>query len=269
MKRTVFTFIALLLTISSCIGGQNSKEHEDFAPTNEELYEACKDLKGIGSFEIGKTTYGKALKSKEIKSLAYFWDKNNFYNGHWGKSFWYESPESSINDMEKARWLEKKAIIRQISPASSGDPIKVGELEFSTFDMAFLNDILVAIWFYPSDRDHKSETLVYKTYKEKYGNGRGSYDWTYYRSPGKTNISFSEKRNEHRCWENGKVVLKYDDVLDCQFSGGKYQNLYSKKSYIIYDKAKYPAFEETLMRLSKEYDDMVEKSVASSVKSAL
>ena len=257
MKKFIFITVTIAL-FASC--ADNQVTDEKFEPTDEELFEQCKELKGIGQFVIGQTTFKEALKDKDLNSLE-FWDTNNrsnLYNGHWGTSFWHYLGEDSNKYHDKIKWMEKQCSgsIKQLNLWGSGGykGLVIGGVKFKDFDMAFLDDVLIAIWFFPEE----SLYPVLNAYKEKYGNGRGSYYWYRYRSPGNNPSSIREILKDHRVWENERIALKYDAEMH-SFITRSNHDYADDRTLIIYDKEKLPIFESQLKALSKEYNELETK----------
>lgn len=232
---------------------------EKYEPTDEELYAACAELQGVGQFIIGKTTFKQVLADKDFKKVATssFDRQSNMYNGHWGSDFWkgkgvdYELPGSP-----KAKWMESKAKphLKQL-PSSAFSGLTIGELKFSPFDMAFLNDTLVAIFFYP---DSKIEDEVISHYKEKYGNGRGklySYDLT--KSDSQSNLTSTQTLDEVHSWENERVALVYEKHKYFHMEPNLKPTGNYKQSMIIYSKKRYPVFEELLLGIAADYEEQL------------
>ncbi len=257
MKRTLYILIAIL-AIQACgsAGNKPTVVDEEYNPTDEELFDACAELQGVAQFEIGKTTFRQVLKDKDYLACSFSSDREStFYLGHWGSDFWKYKAGYSPDKHEKARWIEKQAKgrIKQIRPWISG--LKVAGLEFDVFDMAFLNDTLVGIWFYPK-REFADEIIEH--YKEKYGNGRGYYHY-YQLSNTKdgdiSNMDVTEKTNEKHVWENEKVALEYKNDEYFHVAPGEQGTGRFDHSYIIYSKNRFPVFEDILNGLSEQYDN--------------
>ena len=253
MKR-IALFIATAVVATACKFNTSSNQAqpqtqpkdpvgmERFEPTDEELYAACADLKGIGQYVIGKTTYKSILKDKEFReNISSYSRDGNFYNGHWGYDFWKDKLRGSgiYDNMEESHYIEKrmKGKLRQIPCSYS---YKMGELKFDHFDMAFLNDTLVAIWFYPDDKDVDS---VVNHFKEKYGNGRGKE----YKNSSTYGDTYINRVDIEHVWENETVAMKYikDEYFKMTKGNPSYSNF--KTSMFIYSKSRYPVFEQMLL----------------------
>lgn len=250
MRRTVL-LLAIGIVVSACGGNTSNKTKTQtqpkdpegmvrFEPTDEELYAACADLNGLGQYLIGKSTLKSLKADKEFRANNNSYNMDGtFYNGHWGHEFWEKKPHSVgiYDDYEESEYLEKKlkGKIRQIH---GGYSYKIGGLEFDKFDMAFLNDTLVAIWFYPNDKDEKA---VIDHFKEKYGNGRGKE----YESKTSYSDTYTNRVDIEHVWENEKVLLKYTKDEYFTMKNGKSSG-YFKKSMFIYSKNRYQAFEDIL-----------------------
>lgn len=261
MKKLYLPIIALI--ISSCSSNPTVAPtviDEKYEPTNEELFAACAELQGVGQFIIGKTTFKQVLADKDFKKAATsIYDRqSNMYNGHWGNDFWNKKGDNYVLPGDpKEKWMKSKSgpKLKQL-PSSSFTGMTIGELKFDPFDMAFLNDTLVAIYFYPDD---KIEDEVIAHYKEKYGNGRGklySYDLT--KSDSQSNITSTKTFDEAHTWENERVALVYEKHEYFHMEPNRKPTGDFRHSMIIYSKKRYPVFEESLLRLSSEYDTQKE-----------
>lgn len=231
---------------------------ESYNPTDEELFAACADLQGVGQFIIGKTTFKKALNDKDFKNSSNSFDReSNLYNGHWGYDFWKTKNDDISSSFEKEKWITKEAKgrIKQLKPQFSG--IKIGDLEFDKFDMAFLNDTLVAIFFYPED---KIENDIIDHYKEKYGDGKGHYKYYYSSVQTGDDITVTKTTDEKRTWANEKIALDYVNKEYFHMEPGSKSTGNFEHTLLIYSKNRYPVFEELLMSLSKQYDENLQKS---------
>ena len=256
MKRLVL-LIATCVAVACAEAPDIKTIDEKYEPTDEELYAACAELSGIGQYQIGKTTLSQVLRDKEYRKIKpYDFDrKPNYYNGHWGCDFWNTTGLSVGEQMDKSHFIEKdvKGKVKQLY---NGIEFKVGELEFDKFDMAFLNDTLVCIWFFPKEK----ETVV-EHYKEKYGNGRGKkYKYTYRLHHSNGEFTLKEDTDEQHTWENGIVVLNYKNVVWFRSEPGRHPNGNYDESFIIYSKKRYPVFEEILLGSAAKYDQQKTKS---------
>ena len=240
MKRVLFFFCLCLLSITSCT---NPPEviNQTFAPEQEDLYTQCSGLKGIGEFVIGETSYKQALNSKYYRDSYVF---NNFYNGHWG-----------VHSHDLSDWIEKRApIIKQITTPI--DDVKIGQIKLTTFDLAFYNNKLAAIYF----KDESGE--LHEHYIKKYGEGRGTY-YSYHQDNEPCNnrdrLIVIDTRKENRVWENEKVELTYSH--DYHFEMGpnisekqRINSYYDNSWYLITSKTLYPKFLEELNKQKAAYD---------------
>lgn len=237
-----------LLALLSC-ANEPVVVNQTFAPEQQELFAQCTELKGVGDFIIGQTTYTQALRSK-IYGDSYVFD--NFYNGYWGIA---HGVGYVPNGHDKSHWIEKHApIIKQIATPIGG--VKIGQIQLTTFDLAFYNNILAAIYF----EDEKGQ--LHEHYIEKYGDGRGTY-YSYYQDNEPCNnrdrLFMTETRKENRVWENEKVELTYS--YDYHFEMGpniserQRLNSYVNDSwYLITSKSLYPKFLEELNKQKAAYD---------------
>ena len=259
MKQIPFCLLLVLAVISCSVQADKPEIiDESYDPTDEELFAACADLQGVGQFIIGKTTFKNALNDKDYtNSSSSFARKSNLYNGHWGHDFWETKKDDISNSFEKEEWIAKEAQgrIKQLQPQFTG--IKIGDLEFDKFDMAFLNDTLVAVFFYPDD---KNETDVIDHYKEKYGNGRGHYNYYYLRVQTGNDITATRSTDEKRTWANEKIALDYVNKEYFHMEPGSKSTGNFEHSLLIYSKSRYPVFENLLLSLSKQYDENLQKS---------
>lgn len=258
----------ILFVLAACCGcsSVNYPEiHEKlYEPLTDSLYHACADLRGLGRYEIGRTTLKDIKKDKDyLRNNPYeiTRDYNNLYNGHWGSRYFHSS------DIEKFSWMEKQSRneIRQITPQLLG--YSIGDIEFDNLDMAFLNDTLVAVFFKPGSK-FKDDVLEH--YKEKYGNGRGTY-YRYHRDnePCRDrDLLYSETTvEEHLVWENERVALQYDNDEHFKMGPDIKTEYNGDMSYLVYSKDRYPVFEEKLKALSDAYDRMKGEEKSSTLNS--
>ena len=251
MKR-ILQFIALSLIIYSCANGNRPVIiNETYTPQDDSLFLQCSDLKGVGDFIIGKTTFSQVMHSKYYKNALGLEMHNNFYNGHWGVA-------NKGGKYEKSSWIEKNAkVIKQFPNPGVG--FKMGDLEFDNFDLAFLNDTLVAIYF-------KTDSYkIYNHYLEKYGNGRGTlYSYHIDNEPCKdrSKLVVSEDKKEERTWENTDVKLEYH--LSYHFEMGpnvsSVRTYYNESWYLLSSKTHYPVFIEKYEEYCTKYDTMQSES---------
>ncbi len=251
MEKAHFVGILLLFTISCTNANQPVITNQVFSPEHAELYSQCSELKGVGDFVIGQTTYTQVLRSI-IYSGSYVFD--NFYNGYWGIA---RGVGYIPNGHDKSDWIEKHApIIKQIGTPIGG--VKIGQIQLTEFDLAFYNNKLAAIYF----KDEKG--LLHEHYIKKYGDGRGSY-YSYHldNEPCKNrdNLFSTTTIKENRVWENDKVELTYN--YDYHFEMGPKVN--DKKMidsfvddswYLIASKSLYPKFLEELNKQIAAYDKL-------------
>ena len=186
MNKSILYIISCCVFLS-CINDtpKVSERNTTFSPTNEELYSQCSELKGLGRFIIGETTYSEISKFLRLHS--------SFTNGRWST---YEEIASFIN--------HKYRKIKQITIQSDAIPT----LDFKhPISLAFYNDTLVAIDI--NENYHKIEMLL----KQKYGDGKGYIKWTY-KIKGKRGINdyyYEQTKDEYRTWENESISLRYID----------------------------------------------------------
>lgn len=244
MKKN-FLYWALLTVIVSC-GPQGNKPEiieNTFAPEQSVLYSECAELKGISDFIIGETTFKQAIRSKIYSDSYDLLLHNNFYNGYWGIA-------KNGGKYEKATWIEKNASSLKQLPCPSTS-IKIGQLEFDSFDLAFYNDKLAAIFFKSDDEE------LHDHYVEKYGDGRGSYYYYHLDNEpceDRDKLESLTTTKEERIWENEDIKLEY--FLDSHFEmSPNIETRYKNDSwYLLSSKSLYPLFLEELNRLKTEYD---------------
>ena len=266
MDRISVLFLILTVVISCNV--QVNKPvivDEKYEPTDEELFAACADLQGVGQFVIGKTRFKTVINDKDFRSCSdSFERKSNLYNGHWGFECWRSIRDDISTSLKKARWIEEesKERVKQLRPGYGG--IQIGDLKFETFDMAFLNDTLIAIFFYP---EREIEREVINHLENKYGKGRGYYK--YYDSSIKVGdaMKVTTTKDEKHTWANETVALDYVNESSFHVEPGKQPSSYSKHSLLIYDKSRLPFFEEQLKSLAKQYDEIKQESTNKSLSS--
>lgn len=251
MKKALFISLLTITVLACGEAPEKTLIDEKYEPTDDELFEACADLKGIGQYIIGKSTFKSILKDKEFRHNTNSWDwKNNFFNGHWGNDFWRSSGSSVSNDTEKGNYIEENA--KQIKQLALGMSFKVGELTFDKFDMAFLNDTLVAIWFFP---DRNCNTGVINHYLEKYGNGRGKkYDFRLVSKNAKGEVTATRKTDEEHIWENEAVALEYIKKEMFHTEPGYKPSGSFTNTMLLYSKSRYSVFEQILMEYASKWD---------------
>ena len=251
MKRFFLSF-TLILIICSCTNVKTPEIiDETFAPQEDSLFIQCSELKGVGEFIIGKTTFSQVMRSKLYKDAIGLQMHNNWYNGHWGVA-------KKSGKIEKSSWIEKNAKAIKQFP-NPGTSFKMGDLEFSHFDLAFLNDTLVAIYYITDSYK------IHEHYIEKYGNGRGTY--YYYRADNepckdRDKLVVTENKKEERIWENENVKLEYH--LSYHFEMGpnisSARTYYNDSWYLLSSKKRYPVFLEEYNKYSSKYDALQEKN---------
>lgn len=251
MKR-IIKYFALSLIICSCT---NAKQpviiNETYDPQDDSLFLQCSDLKGVGDFIIGRTTFSQVMRSKYYQNAFSLQMHNNFYNGYWGVA-------NKGGKMDKASWLEKKAKSIKQFP-NPGISFKMGDLEFDHFDLAFLNDTLVAIYF------KTDSEKIHDHYIEKYGNGRGTY-YSYHLDnepcEDRSQLVVTEDKEEERTWENTDVRLEYH--LSYHFEMGpdvsSVDSYYNNSWYLLTSKTRYPVFVDEYEKSITKYDEMQAQS---------
>ena len=261
--RTKFSYFLCLLSFCGC-GSFKSPEITDktFNPPTDSLYLSCADLKGLSQYEVGKTTLKQLKKDKDYLNSNTFEllrDDNNLFNGHWGSNYFHST------DYDKFQWMEKqsKNKIRQVVPQSLG--YSIDDIEFDDFDMAFLNDTLVAIYFTPKD---KFANEILQHFKDKFGTGKGTY-YSYHldNEPCKDrDLLMSETTTkEHLIWENADVALQYDNEEHFKMGPNIKTEFYHFMSYLVYSKDRYPVFEEKLKELATAYDNLKAEEKSSTI----
>lgn len=231
----------------SCTGLMNKPEiiNETFDPKQEELYEQCAELKGIGDLVIGETTYRQAIRSKiyddSFRSLL----GNNFYNGYWGVA-------KQGAEHDQARWLVNNCSkIKQVPDMLL--KTKIGEIELRDLDLAFYNDRLAAIYFRVESGN------LHQHYIEKYGNGKGSfYSYHLDNEPcrNRDKLKSTTTTKEERVWENENVKLEYH--FNYHFEMGPNidhtRNYQDDAWYLLSSKTLYPLFVEELSKQKEDYN---------------
>lgn len=266
MRRTLL-YSALTIIVIAC-GPQPtiSETDEKYEPTDEELFAACAELKGVGQYIIGKSTFQSVQKDKEFRQNCSgpFDRDNNLYNGHWGNDFWRRKGGDISETFDERKFIEKdvKGKVKQLY---GGLSFKVGELEFDKFDMAFLNDTLVAIWFFP-DSDALSDITDH--YIEKYGNGRGKlYDYHYSLKHSDGQFTFKSTHDELHVWENENVALEYKNYDNFYKEPDSRGSSYFDRHMIIYSKSRYPVFEQILKDSAAKWESLQKSNKESTLNS--
>lgn len=261
--NALFLFIGVALSISSCQGSVSKTADitdEVYAIPHDSLYVICKDLSGLNDFRIGMTL--KQVKATDLyrSQVRYSLPTEiTFYSGRW--------KYREYTSFKKADWITKncKGEIKQMVPQVIGK-FKIGELEFRDMNLAFLHDTLVAIYFYPENK----ETYILNHYKEKYGNGNGSY--YHYRLDNepcedRDLLRVDEKETEKHKWENEHVALDYYKTSSFYMAPNEKIRSYDEHYYLVYDKKRYPVFEDLWKGWEKKYDEHVKNSNESSLNS--
>ncbi len=258
MNKVLFFVTILFVAISCANSGIKSPEviSEEYNPSMDSLFLQCQDLKGVSQYHVGRTTYKQVVRDKDFRKsneydiYTYLSPTSNFYNGYWGKSKFV-----GINSTDKSSWIEKqcKGKIKQLGSPLSG--YKIGDIEFDDFDMAFLNDTLVAVYFKPKSQ-FKNDILNH--FKEKYGNGIGSY--YHYRldnepCKNRNNLKVTEEKKEKHSWQNEDVIMEYDYSYSFKMGPNTKLHHYESMEYVVYNKKRYPVFVEMLINYSKQYEE--------------
>ena len=246
MKR-IFFYLLLAIVAVSCTGTPNKPTviDETYNPTQEELYAHCTELKGVGDFIIGETTYKQAIHSKIYEGLLGYSVRNNFYNGYWGVA-------KQGAKLDKANWIEEQtSIIKQVPCPSLH--LKIGQIEFHSFDLAFYDDKLAAIFFKTDNPD------LHKHYIEKYGDGKGSYYWYLFNNaPCKNPNQFREIETvkEERSWENENVRLEFhhDEHHEIRPNIETLTSYQNNSWYLLTSKSLFPQFIEELNKQNDAFE---------------
>ena len=234
-KLLFFSIVALLFM--GC-AGQPVIVSEKYETPTDSLYIKCADLKGLGNLHIGKTLFKDLSKDECITQYSL---KSSFIGGFWGE----------IYKDELRKYYEANKKIKQVRIGEHYHPYKVGALEFTGLDAAFLNDTLVAISL--GGNFHLIESLL----EDKYGCGQGSYEY-YWKSKGENGKSnFFREHHEHklRIWanENVKLEKKYDYDLLVKRNKDIY-NISGDEYCLITSQTRYDDFLQVIEDCKKEYD---------------
>lgn len=240
MKRVLSSmsiFVALIVMVGC---GETREISEKFEISEDSLYVQCTELKGLGNLHIGKTVLKDLFTDKGVtickESL-----KSNFHGGYWGVD---------VGNYDLGRHLDKSEQIKQVQVGRYAYPYKVGEIEFETMELAFLNDTLVGISI-GGDFYKIREHMI-----EKFGNGKGYYSF-FCKSRGKNGESnfFMEKHeHEHRIWANKNVKLEKRYDWDSKVVRNK--DVYSKKGddyCLITSQTRYDEFLQILKQNKLDY----------------
>ena len=230
---SLLCILFLLPIVFGCVEGAQAPKiiDETFNPSQDSLYAACADLTGFGPFLIDKMTYRQYQTSNDIK-IDKLIRSSSFSMGHWQLT--------GISDYSKryevSKALEKKGF-KQASFASSGSPFKIGEIQLTSIDGLFWNDILVGLYVNITISDKKTDLLL-AHYIEKYGSGRGknySYyqtNWTEQRAK-ENKVTSEQIVDEQREWTNGTVSLLFSNTDNFRIVEGKMQSMNHKTYYLV------------------------------------
>ncbi len=212
---------------------------ETTEPTQEELYNQCKELKGIGGLIVGQTTLKQALQDPEC-------------NLHEQRSTFSGKGKWCISNEDERAWVEKNH--PELARYSCSDRLlsphryMIGDLGLDDMYAVFYNGVLAGVAY-----DCNSYKL-YNLIAEKYGKGFGQYyDFFQDNDP----EEYPKYRRNHKVlidkrWENDKVKMLYFFTLD-QRMGGANQKVSEEHYCIIEDKDLLPIFEEKLQEAIAEY----------------
>ena len=262
MKRLIILLLVGFICFCGCF--LNNKPvivSETYDTPLDSLYQRCSELTGIGMFDIGMS-WSSVVNSKELKLNS--WDKKtNWYNGHWG-----------VQDFDFEKWLiSKHPEIKQFYVNVTTDVLSpkyaLGDIEFQSLELAFLNDKLVAAYYVFDYDTNKIE--IYNHYIQKYGEGQGSFyssKWNNHLSGDDYACDITVKEN--RKWMNERVALEFvhDERLLSYPKKENKQGLYwNNEYYIVYDEEGYKVFENILNEAKEEYKNMKNDEHSSSLNS--
>ena len=183
MQRLLFTFI-MAFALISCGQIRHDFTNEEYSIPQDSMIVKCAELKGLGPLVIDKTRYDDINTSK----FDYAFDSKGFSTvlGKWRARS--EAACEMLNNDSDCKVFRL-------------DKFKVGEIEFSTVELAFYNDELVAIAF--------SNGSLLSHYISKYGTGDGHKHVNnyIYKDSKKDRYDHSE---EH-LWYNNFVQMEYQD----------------------------------------------------------
>lgn len=246
MNKILPLALLLILGVISCNsnGGKKSADsssivEETYSTPIDSVYTQCQDLKGLGVFEIDKTTWREVMSNKQMKI-----DKA-FRKTDWDSGYW------KCADFLSGKWFEQHTgRIKQFINNDYGFTMQgytIGDIKFQELDFAFLDDVLVAIYFeFPSELNEK----CLNHYIEKFGKGNGSY----YLSP-VVNLNGTKFEKKHIEWANERVQMEYDlDIYYRMVEGTiNRDSFHHNEGYLVYSTERYDEYEGLLKELKEQY----------------
>ena len=240
MKTLRFVGVVLMALFAcvnfvSCdnITNQPTIVNETYDTPIDSLRIRCKNLKGLGNLDIGKTTLQQVRRDKSI-TMPSILLKPTFSGGFW-----------CVDDDKLSSYLNTKAkIIKQFEIGDCFYKYKIGDVEIEDVCLAFYRDTLVAISF-------DCSSTILNHYISKYGKGIGKhYEFTKIKGEyGQKNYIFEHTHKEEHTWMNEKVTMEYK----YNWSQNQRQVLYNNKTCVISSNDKYEVFLTTLKEYKNKY----------------
>lgn len=268
MKKFIVPVLAIVIGFFSC-NNPTSKNKENANLPDTTGYFAARNMKGLGTFKIGESTYSEILKTikeeirkdsrrykesnykdlprysgYESKYLDFKFDKNGniasqFYREDFGSIF-TEVKYDTINSYLKKDILEREIFgcpnIRETRMYN----YYIGDIELSSLELKFYKDTLYQINCYQNDK-------VEEGFKAKYGGGRLINNTEWETPSGRTNIrpendavlkkSKLTKIDEKIIWENELLKAESQTYCEYKYDGDEYKGAgYSNSHFIIISK---------------------------------
>lgn len=237
--RGLLPFAALFFLLSCSQMNPPVVVDETTTPTQEELYEQCQSLKGIGGLLVGETSLKQALLDPEC-------------NLHEQRSTFRGKGKWAISNDDERKWVEEKHPELARYSCSGGllssQRYMVGDFGLDDMYAVFYNGILAGVAY------DCSSYKLYDLIADKYGKGTGRYHYFFQDNDPEVYPNYKRVQNIliDKTWENSKVQMKYFFSLD-QKMGGENPNVSEEHHCIIWDKELLPLFEEKLQQAIIEF----------------
>lgn len=264
MKKLTIPILAIVIGFFSCNNPtSNSNENTNTNLPDTTGYFAARNMKGIGTFKIGESTYSEILKTikegirkdsrrykesnykdlprysgYEPKYLDYKFDKNGniasqFYREDFGSIFKEVKYDTIVG------YLKKDLLDREIFGCPNIREIRmydyyIGDIEINSLELKFYKDTLYQINCSQNDK-------VEEGFKTKYGNGKVINNTVWDTPRGKTNIrpendavlkkSKLTKIDEKIIWKNELLKAESQTYCEYKYDGDKYKGAGYSNSY--------------------------------------
>lgn len=262
-KKLTIPFLVIVIGFFSCNNPTSNSNENTNLPDTTACF-AARNMKGLGTFKIGESTYSEILKTikEEIRKDSRRYKESNYkdmprYPGYEPKyldckfdkkgniaSQFYRDDFGSIFTEVKYdtinSYLKKDLLEREIFGCPNIREIRmykyyIGDIELNSFELKFCMDTLYQIKCFQNNK-------VEEGFKAKYGFGRLINNTVWETPRGKTNKrpendavlkkSKLTKIDEKIIWENELLKAESQTYCEYKYDGDKYKGAGYSNSYL-------------------------------------